>query len=158
MCSIAEIHWQVAINLGDPVFTGQYHGKQVHESDLEDIIQRALDVGCSKLMITGSALEESRQVVGLAKAHRMFFPFFLHLRDGNDAFMFRMLCYCCARLMFWSKSNLLFLLLLLLLLVSLLFTVLTSFISWRLLRHNWRASLHFQILRRISWGPPKDAG
>ncbi|KZZ92359.1 deoxyribonuclease tatD [Ascosphaera apis ARSEF 7405] len=59
----------VAINLGDPVFTGQYHGKQVHESDLEDIIQRALDVGCSKLMITGSALEESRQVVGLAKAH-----------------------------------------------------------------------------------------
>ncbi|KAI5291390.1 hypothetical protein KEM52_000185 [Ascosphaera acerosa] len=59
----------VAINLGDPVFRGEYHGKKAHESDLEDIIQRAVDVGCEKLMITGSALEESREIVELAKAH-----------------------------------------------------------------------------------------
>ncbi|KAI5290944.1 hypothetical protein KEM54_006922 [Ascosphaera aggregata] len=60
----------VAINLGDPVFTGEYHSKKAHESDLEDVIQRAVDVGCLKLMVTGSALDESRQVVEIARAHR----------------------------------------------------------------------------------------
>ncbi|KGQ00886.1 hypothetical protein PAAG_12429 [Paracoccidioides lutzii Pb01] len=59
----------VAINLGDPVFTGVYHGRKIHEDDLDDIIQRALDVGCQKLMVTGSDLDESRHAVAIAKAH-----------------------------------------------------------------------------------------
>ncbi|KAK2799458.1 hypothetical protein FQN51_006945 [Onygenales sp. PD_10] len=59
----------IAINLGDPVFTGVYHGKKVHEDDMQDIIQRALDIGCQKLMVTGSDLDESRHAVQLAKAH-----------------------------------------------------------------------------------------
>lgn len=63
---------QIAINLGDPVFTGVYHGKKVHEDDLDDIIQRALDVGCQKLMVTGSDLDESRHAIEIAKAHRMY--------------------------------------------------------------------------------------
>lgn len=63
---------QVAINLGDPVFTGVYHGKKVHDNDLDDIIQRALDIGCQKLMVTGSDLDESRHAVELAKAHRRY--------------------------------------------------------------------------------------
>lgn len=57
----------VGINLGDPVFRGKYHGKQAHEDDLESVVQRALDVGCTKLMITGSDLDESRQAIELAK-------------------------------------------------------------------------------------------
>jgi Tat protein secretion system quality control protein TatD with DNase activity len=62
---------QVGINLGDPVFRGVYHGKQAHEDDLSDVVQRALDVGVKKLMITGSNLKESHHAVDLAKQYRM---------------------------------------------------------------------------------------
>lgn len=62
----------VAINLSDPVFRGIYHGKTAHEDDLRDVIQRAVDVGCIKLMVTGSDLEESRKAVEMAEDHRMF--------------------------------------------------------------------------------------
>lgn len=61
---------QVGINLGDPVFRGQYHGKQAHEDDLDDVVQRALDVGCAKMMITGSNLQESHHAVEIAKQYR----------------------------------------------------------------------------------------
>ena len=57
----------VGINLGDPVFRGQYHGKETHENDLESVVQRALDVGCTKLMVTGSDLKESHRAIELAK-------------------------------------------------------------------------------------------
>lgn len=57
----------VGINLGDPVFRGLYHGKQAHEDDLESVVQRALDVGCTMLMVTGSDLKESERAVELAK-------------------------------------------------------------------------------------------
>lgn len=61
---------QVGINLGDPVFRGVYHGKQGHEDDLEQVVQRALDVGCMKLMVTGSDLKESAHAIELAKRFR----------------------------------------------------------------------------------------
>ncbi|KAK4940108.1 hypothetical protein LTR10_019737 [Elasticomyces elasticus] len=59
----------VGVNLGDPVFRGEYHGKKAHEDDLDDVVQRALDVGCTKLMITGSNLKESRHAVELAEQY-----------------------------------------------------------------------------------------
>lgn len=58
---------QIGINLSDPVFRGEYHGRQVHDSDMDDIIQRARDVGCEKFMVTGSDLEESRRVMELSR-------------------------------------------------------------------------------------------
>jgi Tat protein secretion system quality control protein TatD with DNase activity len=60
----------VGINLGDPVFRGIYHGKRGHEDDLEQVVQRALDVGCMKLMVTGSDLKESAHALDLAKQFR----------------------------------------------------------------------------------------
>ena len=61
---------QVGINLGDPVFRGVYHGKRGHEDDLEQVVKRALDVGCTKLMVTGSDLKESAHAIELAKQFR----------------------------------------------------------------------------------------
>jgi TatD DNase family protein len=61
---------QVGINLGDPVFRGVYHGRRGHEDDLEQVVQRALDVGCTKLMVTGSDLKESAHAIALAKQFR----------------------------------------------------------------------------------------
>ena len=61
---------QVGINLGDPVFRGKYHGKQAHEDDLVDVIQRALGAGCTKMMITGSNLIESQHAISISKQYR----------------------------------------------------------------------------------------
>lgn len=60
----------MGINLGDPVFRGIHHGKKAHEDDLDDVLQRAVDVGCVKMMITGSDLNESKKAVQMAKEHR----------------------------------------------------------------------------------------
>ncbi|THC88835.1 hypothetical protein EYZ11_011719 [Aspergillus tanneri] len=62
----------IGINLSDPVFRGEYHGKQVHDNDLDDIVQRARDVGCQKFMVTGSDLEESWRAVELAQKYPGF--------------------------------------------------------------------------------------
>ncbi|KAF2184298.1 deoxyribonuclease tatD [Zopfia rhizophila CBS 207.26] len=59
----------IGINLGDPVFRGEYHGMQRHDDDLNDVLQRALDVGCKKFMVTGSDLNESEHAIGIAKAY-----------------------------------------------------------------------------------------
>ena len=61
---------QVGINLGDPVFRGVYHGKRGHDDDLEQVVQRALDMGCTKLMVTGSDLKESAHAMELAQQFR----------------------------------------------------------------------------------------
>ncbi|KAL5342548.1 hypothetical protein BJX70DRAFT_394764 [Aspergillus crustosus] len=62
----------IGINLSDPVFKGNYHGKQVHDDDLDDIIQRARDVGCQKFMVTGSDLQESKHAIEIARKYPGF--------------------------------------------------------------------------------------
>lgn len=52
------------------MFNGSYHGKQAHEGDLDDVIQRARDVGCAKFMVTGSDLVESARAVEIARSYR----------------------------------------------------------------------------------------
>jgi TatD DNase family protein len=61
---------KIGVNLGDPVFRGNYHGKHAHEDDFEDVLQRARDVGCKKFMVTGSDLKESEHAIRLAREHR----------------------------------------------------------------------------------------
>ncbi|KAF1960202.1 deoxyribonuclease tatD [Byssothecium circinans] len=59
----------IGINLTDPIFRGVYHGTKRHDDDFEDVIQRGLDAGCKKFMVTGSDLKESEHAVEIAKAH-----------------------------------------------------------------------------------------
>lgn len=67
---VADQKPQIGINLGDPMFRGEYHGKQSHEDDVDDVVQRAKDIGCSKFMVTGSDLEESKHAVRIASKYR----------------------------------------------------------------------------------------
>ncbi|MCJ1405674.1 hypothetical protein MMC11_008903 [Xylographa trunciseda] len=60
---------QVGINLGDPIYRGIHHGKKSHEDDLDEVLQRAVEAGCLKLMVTGSDLTESRNAIQIAEAH-----------------------------------------------------------------------------------------
>ncbi|MCV5137611.1 hypothetical protein OFB61_23605, partial [Escherichia coli] len=50
---------KIGINLADPIFRGHYHGKPRHPDDLAGVVQRAIDVGCTKLIVTGSSFKSS---------------------------------------------------------------------------------------------------
>ncbi|CCC13589.1 unnamed protein product [Sordaria macrospora k-hell] len=50
-----------------PIFRGHYHGKPRHPDDLADVVQRAIDVGCTKLIVTGSSFKSSRDALKIAK-------------------------------------------------------------------------------------------
>ncbi|KJZ80314.1 hypothetical protein HIM_00164 [Hirsutella minnesotensis 3608] len=56
----------IGINLADPIFRGVYHGSRRHPDDLDAVIGRARDVGCAKLVVTGSDLKSSREALKLA--------------------------------------------------------------------------------------------
>ena len=56
----------VAVNLLDPMFQGVYNEKQRHESDIQDILERADTAGVRKIMITGTTTEESAQAAQMA--------------------------------------------------------------------------------------------
>ncbi|UPK89794.1 hypothetical protein LCI18_000729 [Fusarium solani-melongenae] len=57
----------IGINLTDPIFRGRYHGKERHPDDLTAVIGRAHEVGCTKLIVTGSDLGNSRDALKLAE-------------------------------------------------------------------------------------------
>ncbi|KAK4155063.1 deoxyribonuclease Tat-D [Chaetomidium leptoderma] len=56
----------IGINLADPIFRGRYHGKSRHPDDLKGVVGRAVEVGCTKLVVTGSSFKSSRDALKLA--------------------------------------------------------------------------------------------
>ncbi|KAI0116328.1 TatD family hydrolase [Nemania sp. FL0031] len=59
----------IGINLADPIFRGVYHGKERHPDDLQAVVSRAHEVGCQKLLITGSDFKSSRHALDIAKEY-----------------------------------------------------------------------------------------
>ncbi|WVR08249.1 hypothetical protein IAU60_005296 [Kwoniella sp. DSM 27419] len=59
----------IAVNLTDPMFTGKYHGRQKHASDLPSVVERAKSQGVQRMLITGTSLEESKAALSLAKEY-----------------------------------------------------------------------------------------
>ncbi|KAK5997157.1 Deoxyribonuclease Tat-D [Cladobotryum mycophilum] len=57
----------IGINLSDPIFRGKYHGTQRHPDDLQDVVDRAREVGCTKLIVTGSDFKSAHEGLELAK-------------------------------------------------------------------------------------------
>ncbi|KAL2889026.1 TatD family hydrolase [Ceratocystis lukuohia] len=59
----------IGINLADPIFRGIYHGQQRHNDDLPAVVQRAIDTGCQKMIITGSDFASIRDATVISKQY-----------------------------------------------------------------------------------------
>ncbi|ORX37935.1 hypothetical protein BD324DRAFT_645413 [Kockovaella imperatae] len=73
---MASRYIDIAVNLTDPQWSGSYHGKQRHPSDIEQVLSRAKRAGVQRILITGTSLEESKIALELAK------KFSLHCTAG----------------------------------------------------------------------------
>jgi TatD DNase family protein len=65
----AHQYVEIGINLTDPVYSGFYHGKNHHEADIPELISRATEIGCTKLLVTASDLRESEKAIELAEKY-----------------------------------------------------------------------------------------
>jgi TatD DNase family protein len=87
----------VAANLLDSMYQGEYNGKQYHEADLDAVLKRAWAAGVEKIIITAGTLSESRQALKLARTdERLFCTVGVHptrcgefaaFSEGPDAYM-----------------------------------------------------------------------
>ncbi|EQC34069.1 TatD DNase [Saprolegnia diclina VS20] len=59
----------IGANLTDPMFVGNYRGKQKHESDLRQVLDRAFANHVEKIIVTGGSLSESKEALRLARTH-----------------------------------------------------------------------------------------
>jgi len=60
----------IGVNLTDPVFQGFYHGKQAHENDFKQVLERADKHGVEKMIVTVGRLEEFESALNLCKDNK----------------------------------------------------------------------------------------
>ncbi|KAJ1721977.1 hypothetical protein LPJ53_003550 [Coemansia erecta] len=63
----------IGANLTDPVFRGRYRGKQVHDDDMDKMLERAHDAGVVGMMVTGGNINESIEAIKLSRSNPSLF-------------------------------------------------------------------------------------
>eukprot|EP00123_Amoebidium_parasiticum_P010218 comp19963_c0_seq1/m.24328 comp19963_c0_seq1/g.24328 ORF comp19963_c0_seq1/g.24328 comp19963_c0_seq1/m.24328 type:complete len:335 (-) comp19963_c0_seq1:133-1137(-) len=63
----------IGVNLTDPMFRGNYRGKQAHPDDLSAVLERSRAAGMVKMMVTGGCLADAREALDMAKANDMLY-------------------------------------------------------------------------------------
>jgi len=63
----------IGANLTDPVFRGSYRGKQKHENDFQAMLQRGIDVGIEKVIVTGGNVNESKEAIELCEKNKCMY-------------------------------------------------------------------------------------
>ena len=60
----------IGVNLLDPMYSGTYRGKHRHESDMNQILERASSHNIKKMIITAGTIDESKEAYDLASKLR----------------------------------------------------------------------------------------
>ena len=63
----ARRYIDIGANLLDPMFAGEYHGKQAHEPDLDRVLERAWAAGVDRMIVTAGTLGEARAALELCR-------------------------------------------------------------------------------------------
>lgn len=63
----------IGANLTDPMFRGEYRGKQKHRADLNDVLDRGWDAGLDAIFVTGGSLSESEAAIKLCERDSRLF-------------------------------------------------------------------------------------
>ncbi|KAI9220262.1 hypothetical protein BC828DRAFT_383935 [Blastocladiella britannica] len=61
--------YDIGVNLADPMFRGRYHGKQKHADDFDKVLARSKASGVESMMLTGTTLSESREVLEMTRQY-----------------------------------------------------------------------------------------
>lgn len=67
----------IGVNFLDPMYSGNYRGKQRHESDLPLVLKRASEQNVQKMIVTAGTIEESQHAFDLVQ----------ELREQSDVFI-----------------------------------------------------------------------
>lgn len=65
--------FDIAANLTDDQFSGKYHHKQHHPTDIDDVIKRAENVGCQHLLIASGCLGDIKHAIQLCAQSPHFY-------------------------------------------------------------------------------------
>jgi TatD DNase family protein len=60
----------IGANLLDDMFAGRYHGKQVHEGDVDGVLSRAAAAGVADIVLTAGSLADARAAVAFCRSYR----------------------------------------------------------------------------------------
>lgn len=63
-------YYDIGLNLTDPMFRGVYNGKQYHENDTLEVLNRAQQANVASAMLTGSSIAESREAIELCHEYK----------------------------------------------------------------------------------------
>jgi TatD DNase family protein len=67
--SNAPTFFDIGVNLTDDMYAGRYHGKKVHDSDLDEVMGRAQRAGVVGQMVTVGQLDEVQPALELTKRY-----------------------------------------------------------------------------------------
>lgn len=59
----------IGANLTDPMFRGVYNGRQRHEDDFVDMMNRSKEHGVDRMIVTGGSLNDSRSALDIAQRY-----------------------------------------------------------------------------------------
>jgi len=66
-------YFDIAANLASGVYAGNYRGQQMHTPDLDEVLKRANDVGCDRLLISSTCYKDAKTCLDIAKRSDKFY-------------------------------------------------------------------------------------
>lgn len=73
---ITKCDLDIGANLTDAMYQGIYNGSQKHQPDLDNVLERAINNGIKKIIITGTDLVSSRLALQIALKNGMLILIF----------------------------------------------------------------------------------